>query len=303
MSSLSPEEGRLFACVKDNNDALAELVKRYMNLVYSIASGFNGRGESYEDLVQVGSLGLVKAIRRFDPSRDVRFSTYAFPYISGEIRRHFRDNVVQLKIPRGIRELAAKLEEVKYSSLNDGKKKSIQELAELVDATVDEATLALASLKGRHVASLDQPFDEMDLSEIIGEEDVGYTQVECWAMLKSVLPGLSPKKRNVLYQKYFMDRTQDEIAGELGVSQMHVSRLLNGAKENGTVNKTEEQILALLRNECAGVSRRSLKSITRLSGGAVDYALRKLVREKRVDVEYGAYSAGDWFTLAASKRG
>jgi RNA polymerase sigma-B factor len=211
------------------------LVERFMPLARSIALRYVRGGEPLDDLVQVASLGLLKALERFDPERGVAFSSYAVPTIAGEIRRHFRDRCWTVRPPRALSDTLAQLarttEELR-SRL--GRAPTIREIGQALELT-DEAVLEV--LQARHdltVASLDEPLhgqEDADASTVstLGAEDSGYEQAQNRATLQKLTVVLTQRERRVLDLRFTHDLTQEEIGKQIGVSQMQVSRLIRHA--------------------------------------------------------------------------
>lgn len=231
MSHLSSEEEKLFTAFREQNseDALKKLVELYIPLVQSIARRFVGKGEFYEDLVQVGCIGLIKGMKKFDPKRGVVVSTYIVPTVAGEIRRCFRDRVDMIRIPRGLRELQAPLAEARQELSRKGHKPTYQDLAHYIGVPLEDVVAAIAASEAQHVSSLDKShFDDEEgtLLDAIGVVDDSFDRAEYWTMLEPIIPVLDERERIILYQRFFLDMSQTEIAAEIGVSQMHVSRLL-----------------------------------------------------------------------------
>jgi RNA polymerase sigma-B factor len=209
--------------------ALVEL----MPLVRALASRYAGRGEPLEDLVQVGSIGLIKAVDRFDVDRGVDFASYAVPTIVGEIRRHFRDKAWAMHVPRRLKELSLRLSRVLDQLTTElGRSPTIAELAEAVGVEEEEAIDALDSMNAYSTRSLQAPFDDGsddNLSEKLGTEETGYAEIEDGALVEAGLDALDERERRIVELRFFHEMTQSQIASEIGISQMHVSRLLRRA--------------------------------------------------------------------------
>ena len=210
------------------------LVERYMPLVRSLASRYAGRGEPQEDLVQVGSIGLLLAIQRFDTERQVQFTTYAVPTIVGEIQRHFRDRAWALHVPRRLKELSVRLTrtiEAKTAEL--GRAPTIAELAEATGAAEDEVVEALQTSEAYSTRSLSQPLgretDDETMQDVLGIDDQGFSEVEDSYLVEAGLSALDERERRIVELRFFEGLTQSEIAARVGISQMHVSRLLRRA--------------------------------------------------------------------------
>ena len=228
------ERRRLLHAYKSEGDKAArdQLIEDLMPLVRSLALRYVGRGEMLDDLVQVGSIGLINAIDRFDPDRGVELTTYAVPTILGEIQRHFRDKAWAVHVPRSVKELNVRLARLLDSlSAELGHSPTIEELAQAADADEDQVIEALESAHAYSVRSLSAPFDEdgQTLPELVGEEERGYEGVEQGAVVEAGLEALDERERRIVELRFFHGLTQSQIAAEIGISQMHVSRLLRRA--------------------------------------------------------------------------
>jgi RNA polymerase sigma-B factor len=221
-----------------------ELVERFMPLARRLAARYAGGAEPFDDLVQVASVGLVKAIDRFDPARGTAFSTFAVPTILGELKRHFRDRGWSVHVPRDVQERILKVERA-MSELpaKVGHSPTVQEIAERIEATDEEVLEAMHAAQGHHAVSLDATSTLGDgdepgpLRDRIGEEDLAFETVEYGEAIGPVLQEISERDRKVLHLRFVEDMTQSEIAEQVGVSQMHVSRILRA-----TVEKLRERI-------------------------------------------------------------
>jgi RNA polymerase sigma-B factor len=229
------ERKRLLQAYKQEGDLAARdrLIEELMPLVRSLALRYTGRGEALEDLVQVGAVGLIKAVDRFDPDRGVELTTYAVPTILGEIQRHFRDKAWAVHVPRSVKELRVRLARLLDNlSAELGRSPTIEELARAADASEEEVIEALDSDQAYSARSLSAPLGDESgnsLSELVGENERGYEQVEEGALLASGLEALEPRERRIVTLRFFHGLTQSQIAAEIGISQMHVSRLLRSA--------------------------------------------------------------------------
>ena len=208
-----------------------ELVGLHLPLVEYLARRFRNRGEPLEDLIQVGTIGLLKAIDRFDLEREVEFSTYATPTIVGELKRHFRDKGWAVRVPRRLQELNLSLNKVVAElSQEIGRSPTIAEIAVKAGMSEEEVLEGLDTSNAYQVVSLDAPVggdDAPTVSEHIGSEDEGLETLEYRAALGPLIAELPERERRILYLRFFRGMTQSQIAGRLGISQMHVSRLLN----------------------------------------------------------------------------
>ncbi len=215
-----------------DESARDQIVEQFMPLVRKIASRYAGRGEPMEDLVQVGSIGLVLAIERFDIEREVKFTTYAVPTIVGEIQRHFRDRAWAVHVPRRMKELSLKLARTIEASTADlGRAPTIAELAVETGLEEEEVVEALETYHAYSTRSLSQPLglgdsDEGTVEDLFGAPEAGYEEVEHGVLLESGLAALDERERTIVELRFFDGLTQSEIAARVGISQMHVSRLL-----------------------------------------------------------------------------
>jgi len=219
--------------VHGDADARRIVIERTMPLVRTLARRYTGRGESLDDLVQVGSIGLIKAVDRFDISRQLRFSTFAVPTILGEIKRHFRDHAWSVRVSRGIQELNAKVgREAERLSLKLGRAPTIEELAEATGASIEDVLEALQGAQAYNTVPLEEPSGEDGASsERFGADDPGFLAAEQRAELARGLIQLPARERSIVMFRFFEGLTQREIAERIGISQMHVSRLLRRAVE------------------------------------------------------------------------
>lgn len=212
-----------------------ELVRRFLPFARSLALRYSGGGEPSDDLVQVASVGLIAAIDRFDPDRGVPFAAFAAPTILGELRRHFRDRVWTLRVPRGLQERIRSVEEAITKLSNDLERSpTIKEIAEQLELTEPEVLEALEASDVRRTVSLDHPVGGDDggdasVADRIGAYDPEFDRVEERAALRSGFRVLSDLEREVLRLRFVEDLTQSRIASEVGYSQMHVSRILRRA--------------------------------------------------------------------------
>ncbi len=227
-------EALLVAFHRDGDqDARERALVELMPLVRALASRYSGRGEPLEDLVQVGSIGLIKAVDRFDVDRGVDFASYAVPTIVGEIRRHFRDKAWAMHVPRRMKDLSLRLSRVLDQLTTElGRSPTIAELAEAAGVDEEEAIDALDSMNAYATRSLHSPFDDASddsLSDKLGVDDSGYAEVEDETLVAAGLDALDERERQIVKLRFFEEKTQSQIASEVGISQMHVSRLLRRA--------------------------------------------------------------------------
>jgi RNA polymerase sigma-B factor len=208
--------------------ARAEAAERMLPLARSLARRYAGKGEPLDDLEQVASLGLLKAIDRFDVSRDVRFATFAVPTIVGELKRHFRDRGWMLRVPRDIQELSARVVRSREALTRElGRSPTVTEVAAALGAGIEQVLEALRAADAYRMMSLDEPLaDGAGALEAIGGDDEGYELAEHRVLLRCGLDRLGAREREIVRLRYYEGLTQREIARAVGVSQMHVSRLI-----------------------------------------------------------------------------
>jgi RNA polymerase sigma-B factor len=207
------------------------LVETHLPLVEYLARRFRNRGELHDDLVQVATIGLIKSVDRFDLGRGVEFSTYATPTIVGEIKRHFRDKGWAIRVPRRLQELKLSLAKATSElSQKNGRSPTVAELATHLGMTQDEVLEGLESANAYSTVSLDTPdsgdSDALAVADTLGVIDDALEGVEYRESLKPLLDQLPPREKKILLLRFFGNLTQSQIANELGISQMHVSRLL-----------------------------------------------------------------------------
>ena len=210
-----------------------QLVTAHLGLAHQLARRFVNRGESYDDLVQVASLAIVKSVDRFDPERGVEFSTFATRTVLGELKRHFRDKGWAVRAPRRIQELYLELgQTVGTLSQELGRSPTVAELAESTGASEESVLEALEAGQGYRTSSIDAPDrQEETLAERIGGEDATFGNVDDRSVLAPALARLAPREQTILRLRFADGLTQSEIATRIGVSQMHVSRLLAASLE------------------------------------------------------------------------
>jgi RNA polymerase sigma-B factor len=207
------------------------LVEMHLPLVEYLARRFRNRGEPLDDLIQVATIGLIKSVDRFDLERGVEFSTYATPTIVGEIKRHFRDKGWAIRVPRRLQELKLALAKATSElSQRNGRAPTVAELARQLEITEDEILEGLESANAYSAVSLDAPDtgddDSPAVSDSLGATDDALEGVEYRESLKPLLERLPPREKKILLLRFFGNMTQSQIAAELDISQMHVSRLL-----------------------------------------------------------------------------
>jgi len=236
-ASRAVEERRLFDWYRRGDDpaAQAALVERFLPMAKMLARRYHGGGEPLDDLVQVASLGLLKAIDRFDPERGTAFSTFAVPTIVGELKRHFRDKGWSLRVPRDLQELTARVERTSDTLLHElGRTPTPSQIAERLGISVEQVVEAHQAASAHRADSLDRVSSDDDrdgrhVVDTLGDEDPGYRQAEHSATLGLLMSVLSDREREILRLRFAEDLTQSEIGDLVGLSQMHVSRLLRQA--------------------------------------------------------------------------
>ena len=206
----------------------ADLVELHAGLAHSIARRHSRGGQHDDDLAQVAMLGLVKAIDRFDPGREVEFSSFATPTIRGEVRRHFRDTAWAAHVPRGLRELATQIPAAVESLTGElGRAPKPSEIARELGVDAERVTEALEAAEAYSTVPLDSPVaDGRPMAETIGGVDDALERIDERAALRPLIAALPQRERTVLMLRFFEERSQTQIAEEIGVSQMHVSRIL-----------------------------------------------------------------------------
>jgi RNA polymerase sigma-B factor len=217
--------------------AREQLIERYMSLVRSLARRYAYRGEQLDDLVQIGAIGLIKAIDRFDLERGVELTTYATPNIIGEIKRHFRDKGWSVRVPRGLQELNVQISKlVEQLTVQFGRSPTIPELAEASGVQEEAVLEALESGRAYSSVSLSpgggsDEDGELDPLESLGSEEHEYEISEDRAVLAPGFKVLDERERRILHLRFFRGLTQSQIAEHVGISQMHVSRLIRRSLE------------------------------------------------------------------------
>jgi RNA polymerase sigma-B factor len=231
------EDRRLLMRLHQHGDQAAreELVQRFLPLARQLARRYQHGGEQLDDLVQVASLGLLKAIDRFDPARETAFSSFAVPTILGELKRHFRDKGWAVRVPRDLQELAVRVDRVTDELARElGRAPTPAEIAERTGVTTEQVMEAREAAAAYRAVSLDRTRDEDDedgegVAATFGIEDPGFNLAEDAATVERLMRVLSDREREVLRLRFREDLTQSEIGQRVGVSQMHVSRIIRGA--------------------------------------------------------------------------
>ncbi|MFI7005496.1 SigB/SigF/SigG family RNA polymerase sigma factor [Streptomyces sp. NPDC050145] len=234
----APETARLFDRLAQaepgpERDLLCEqAVQAWLPMAHRIARRFRDKGESLEDLQQIAALGLLKAVNRYDPQVGA-FESYAVPTITGELRRHFRDHMWDVHVPRRIQDLRNTVRVTLRALMQQpgGRQPSVAEIADQAGLSEDEVREGLSALDSFHACSLDAEMSHSDqrghtLAEVLGEPEPAYDLVEDREAAKDGLKHLPERERTILYLRFYRDMTQVKIGRELGISQMHVSRLL-----------------------------------------------------------------------------
>ena len=221
-----------------DQDAREQVIQEQLPLAEFLARKFAGRGEPLDDLIQVASVGLIKAVDRFDVDRNIEFSTYATPNILGEIKRYFRDKGWAMRVPRGLQELrqAAK-EAIRNETVRTGSSPTLQELAETLDTDVEDVAEALTLGRAYNTASLDAPVSQDEpegdtIMDFQADDRSVLEGLEDRILLQEAIEGLKGQQQQILKLRFNEGKTQTEIADHIGVSQMHVSRLLRRALED-----------------------------------------------------------------------
>jgi RNA polymerase sigma-B factor len=233
----SVDTAELFTSWQRDGDqrARAELVDRFLPLARKLARRYSGAREPFDDLLQVASLGLVKAIDRFDAERGTAFSSFAVPTILGELKRYFRDLGWAVHVPRGAQEQALKVEEAQQQlTARTGRPPSVHDLAAYLELSIEEVLDALETASAHHCVSLDTPREDGEgeagtLADAFGENDPRFEFVEASVSIAAAAKHLSARERRVLELRFVQDLTQTQIADLIGVSQMQVSRILRRA--------------------------------------------------------------------------
>ena len=228
--------------------ARKQLIERYMSLVRSLARRYSYRGEQLEDLVQIGAIGLIKAIDRFDVNRGVELTTYATPNIIGEIKRNFRDRGWSVRVPRGLQELNIQLSRlIEELTVQHARSPTIAELAKSAGVSEEEVLEALESGRAYSALSLSagsaghDEDGELDPLESLGTEEHQYEVSEDRAVLAPGFRVLDERERKILHLRFFEGLTQSQIAQQVGISQMHVSRLIRRSLEKIRAEIAAEQ--------------------------------------------------------------
>jgi RNA polymerase sigma-B factor len=232
-------EAALWSRLSESGDPAAreELVRRYLPFAKNLALRYRGASESFDDLLQVASLGLVNAIDRFDAGRGTPFTAFASPTILGELKRHFRDRVWTVRVPRGLHDRMAEVEKaISELTVELQRSPAVGEIAARLELDPGDVLEVLEANHNRRPLSLDRPVggedaEESPAAEWVGEDDEGYELIEDKLALEGALPHLDERERLVLRLRFSEDMTQSQIAERIGHSQMHVSRILRRTLE------------------------------------------------------------------------
>jgi len=256
----SADDAELLRRYHEDGDVRARqaLIERHIGFVRRLAQRYAHRGENLEDLTQVGCVGLIKAIDRFDGQYKVTLATYAAPNVLGEIKRHFRDKGWAMRVPRDVQELNVKLGRVVDELTGKlGRSPSVEELAKATHSTTEQVVEALDSSRAYNTVSLSAPApdegdeDGGDPLEHFGDEDEGFELAEERQLLREGFKELGDRERSILHMRFFLGMTQSEIADEVGISQMHVSRLIRQS-----IDRVREQLDSEPEPERGTVARR-----------------------------------------------
>ncbi len=250
------EDRELFVRLKAGDQtARDQLAERFLPLARQLARRYQRADEPLDDLVQVASLGLIKAIDRFDPAREVAFSSYAVPTILGELKRHFRDRTWSVRVPRDLQELALKVDKAVAQLSRDLRRQpSVLEIGEAVGASEELVLEALEAAGAYRATSFDAPRSSNDddagdsLADAFGDEESGFGLAEDRATLERLMAAITPREREVLRLRFVEDLTQAEIGARIGVSQMQVSRLIR-------------QSLARLRTAALAAEKQAMREL------------------------------------------
>ncbi len=235
----------LFRKYKEEGDeeAREQLIVNHLNLVRFLAAKFKNRGEPLDDLIQVGTIGLIKAIDRFEPDRGLEFTTYATPTIMGEIKRHFRDKGWSVRVPRRLQELSSKVNQAQEQLTNELQRSpSIEEIAQRVDASVEDVLEAMESSSAYTSVPLEAGGNSEDdeapsILDRYADEDQDLVASDDRMVLEEAIADFSPREQEVIRMRFMEGMTQVEIAEKLDVSQVQVSRLLRR-----TLRRIQEKI-------------------------------------------------------------
>lgn len=292
-----------------------KLIVAHQNLVRFLASKFNGRGIPLEDLVQVGNIGLINAIDRYDPERGTKFSTYATPTIVGEIRRHFRDKGWGMKVPRRLQELnqlCRDVEEDLFAALN--REPTIREIADKIGIGEEEAREALDISMYYNSASFEHQFTDsgsdrpLSLEEFVGENDHALDGIIEHDELRHAIAKLDEREQFIVAHRFFLDESQTLVANQLGISQMHVSRLQERAIKRlriflgaETDREFSQILLKASKTKTSGGDRKGTISITDLKRkyySASRKKVKKVSEKSTIAIPLGLVPVAFWIFVA-----
>jgi RNA polymerase sigma-B factor len=273
----SASDGDLLRSYHEDGDVRARqaLIERHVSFVRRLAQRYSHRGENLEDLTQVGCVGLIKAIDRFDGQYKVTLATYAAPNVLGEIKRYFRDKGWAMRVPRDVQELNVKLGRVVDELTGKlGRSPSVDELAKATETSPEHVVEALDSSRAYNTVSLSAPApddgdeESGDPLEHLGDEDKGFEIAEERQLLREGFKDLGDRERQILHMRFFIGLTQSDIAEQVGISQMHVSRLIRQSidRVRERLNSDDQLQPAGGRDACRS-DRRCRKSTRRGRGG------------------------------------
>jgi RNA polymerase sigma-B factor len=226
------EEHDLFARLAIDPTIRTGVIERFMPLARQLARRYEGGCEDLDDLEQVATIGLIKAIDRFDPERGLAFTSFAFPTILGELKRHFRDRSWAVRVPRPLQDRVARIEVLTAELSGElGRSPTVAEIASRSASTNEEVIEALQAAKARHATSFDRPRHDRDETYDVAVEEPGFERAENAADLDRLMRVLGERDRLILHLRFREDRLQSQIAEIAGVSQMHVSRLISRSIE------------------------------------------------------------------------
>jgi RNA polymerase sigma-B factor len=221
-----------------SEDLRNALVEQHLFLARILASKYTGRGIDYDDLYQVAAYALLLAVERYDPDRNILFTSYATPTIIGEIKKYFRDTTWSLKVPRRLKEIAMRIPDAKETlRTKTGKIPTVQELAEELGVSEDDILEALESSRSYSAYSLDHEQDEnaeepsTQFEKYLGDEEEGYSRFEFSGVVEKLMDELSDAEKTIVMKRFFDEMTQREVAESLGVSQMTVSRIEKAVRD------------------------------------------------------------------------
>lgn len=214
-----------------DEEAMASLVKSNLGLVYNIARRFTGRGHDIEDLNQIGVVGLIKSIKKFDTNFNVQLSTYSVPFIMGEIKRYIRDDG-SVKVSRSLKELAAKINQIqKEYFIKNGQEIKIEKIAEMLKVSKEDIALAIEANSSNAVTSINEPVynessgKETCVADLIPDSKNEELEIANKLTIKKLIQELNEQEREIVLLRYYKGSTQTEVAKKLGISQVQVSRL------------------------------------------------------------------------------